>query len=141
MNPGRTRSADQTRHLQQGDQSMSSTFTTSAHTRRRFIGSAALAMLAARLGIAGSARAQTAKESTMMTTLAAPSAAQDTATDAIRPFRVDIPQADLDDLRRRAAATRWPSKELVADPSQGVQLATVQELTRYLATDHDWRQT
>src|SRR5215213_754125 len=69
------------------------------------------------------------------------SAAQDTATDAIRPFRVDNPQADLDDLRRRAAATRWPSKELVADPSQGVQLATVQELTRYLATDHDWRQT
>jgi pimeloyl-ACP methyl ester carboxylesterase len=58
---------------------------------------------------------------------------------AIRPFRVEVPQADLDDLRRRVAATRWPSKELVADPSQGVQLATLQALARYWATDYDWR--
>ena len=59
---------------------------------------------------------------------------------AIRPFHVDIPQEDLDDLRRRIAATRWPQGELVDDPSQGAQLATMQELTRYWATDHDWRQ-
>ncbi len=52
-----------------------------------------------------------------------------------------MPQADLDDLRQRLAATRWPSKELVADRSQGVQLATMQELTRYWATDYDWRKT
>ena len=58
---------------------------------------------------------------------------------AIRPFRVDVPQAELDDLRRRIAATRWPSRELVADRSQGVQLATMQELARYWATDYDWR--
>src|SRR5947207_10290584 len=45
----------------------------------------------------------------------------------------------LDDLRRRIAAARWPSKELVADRSQGVQLATLQELARYWATEHDWR--
>jgi pimeloyl-ACP methyl ester carboxylesterase len=59
----------------------------------------------------------------------------------IRPFRVEIPQADLDDLRRRLAATRWPSKELVADRSQGVQLATLQALARYWTTDYDWRKT
>jgi pimeloyl-ACP methyl ester carboxylesterase len=58
---------------------------------------------------------------------------------SIRPFRVDIPQEALDDLRRRIAATRWPTKELVADRSQGVQLATMQELARYWATDYDWR--
>jgi pimeloyl-ACP methyl ester carboxylesterase len=56
-----------------------------------------------------------------------------------RPYDVDIPQEDLDDLRRRIAATRWPSKELVADRSQGVQLATMQELARYWAEDYDWR--
>ncbi len=50
---------------------------------------------------------------------------------AIRPFEVDIPQEDLDELRRRIAATRWPTKELVDDRSQGVQLATMQELARY----------
>ena len=57
----------------------------------------------------------------------------------IRPFHVDVPQEELDDLRRRIAATRWPSKELVADRSQGVQLATMQELARYWTTDYDWR--
>jgi pimeloyl-ACP methyl ester carboxylesterase len=57
----------------------------------------------------------------------------------IRPFRIDVPEADLVDLQRRIAATRWPSRELVADRSQGVQLATIQELTRYWATDYDWR--
>src|SRR5215204_3045477 len=57
----------------------------------------------------------------------------------VRPFRVDIPEEDLVDLRRRIAATRWPSKELVEDRSQGVQLATMQEFARYWATDYDWR--
>ncbi|HVD15574.1 MAG TPA: epoxide hydrolase, partial [Actinomycetota bacterium] len=56
----------------------------------------------------------------------------------IRPFRVDIPDEALDDLRRRIAATRWPSRELVTDRSQGVQLATIQELARYWATEYDW---
>jgi len=58
---------------------------------------------------------------------------------AIRPFHVDIPDEALDDLRRRVASIRWPSRELVTDRSQGVQLATMQELTRYWATDYDWR--
>src|SRR6516165_8984480 len=59
--------------------------------------------------------------------------------DAIRPFSVNIPEEALVDLRRRIAATRWPDKEQVADESQGVQLATVQQLARYWQTSHDWR--
>jgi len=57
----------------------------------------------------------------------------------IRPFRVDMPDEAIADLRRRIAATRWPSRELVADRSQGVQLATIQELARYWAAEYDWR--
>jgi pimeloyl-ACP methyl ester carboxylesterase len=57
----------------------------------------------------------------------------------IRPFHVDMPDEAIADLRRRIAATRWPTRELVADRSQGVQLATIQELARYWATDYDWR--
>ena len=57
----------------------------------------------------------------------------------VRPFRIDVPQEALDDLRRRIASTRWPSGELVDDRSQGVQLATMQELGRYWTTDYDWR--
>jgi pimeloyl-ACP methyl ester carboxylesterase len=59
--------------------------------------------------------------------------------EAVRPFRINIPEEQLVDLRRRVKATRWPDKETVTDPSQGVQLATVQQLARYWATDHDWR--
>jgi pimeloyl-ACP methyl ester carboxylesterase len=64
------------------------------------------------------------------------SAAED---NAIRPFRIHVPQAALDDLRRRLAATRWPDQETVADQSQGVQLATMKELVRYWGTEYDWR--
>jgi len=62
----------------------------------------------------------------------------ETAID-IRPFHVEIPEEELAEMRRRIAATRWPSKELVADRSQGVQLATLRELARYWETDYDWR--
>src|SRR6266576_3389694 len=61
----------------------------------------------------------------------------ETATD-IRTFSIDIADEQIDDLRRRIAATRWPSKELVADRSQGVQLATIQELARYWENDYDF---
>jgi pimeloyl-ACP methyl ester carboxylesterase len=64
-----------------------------------------------------------------------PAAAAEDAT--IRPFRVSVPEEALDDLRRRIAATRWPSKELVTDRSQGVQLATLQALARYWTSDYD----
>jgi pimeloyl-ACP methyl ester carboxylesterase len=62
----------------------------------------------------------------------------ETAID-IRPFQVEIPEEELAELGRRIKATRWPSRELVDDRSQGVQLATLQELARYWTTDYDWR--
>src|SRR5262249_21382802 len=62
-----------------------------------------------------------------------------TTEQAIRPFHVDVPEERLDDLRRRIAATRWPSAELVDDRSQGVQLAALQALARYWAGEYDWR--
>src|SRR4051812_18391321 len=58
---------------------------------------------------------------------------------AIRPFRIEVPEEQLEDLRRRLAATRPPTKELVDDRSQGVQLATMEAVARYWATDYDWR--
>ena len=58
---------------------------------------------------------------------------------AIHPFRVNVPEADLTEMRRRIKATRWPERETVADASQGVQLATIQKLARYWATEYDWR--
>jgi pimeloyl-ACP methyl ester carboxylesterase len=58
---------------------------------------------------------------------------------AIRPFTIEIPEAEIEALRARVAATRWPEKETVADQSQGVQLATIQELARYWGTDYDFR--
>src|ERR671916_352794 len=57
----------------------------------------------------------------------------------VRPFQVEIPERELAELRRRIEATRWPSEELVADRSQGVQLATLQALARYWTTEYDWR--
>jgi len=58
---------------------------------------------------------------------------------AIRSFRVNVPQAELDELRRRVNATKWPDRETVPDATQGVQLATMQALARYWATEYDWR--
>jgi len=58
---------------------------------------------------------------------------------AIRPFRVSIPEKEIVELRRRIAATRWPTRELVEDRSQGVQLATLRALARYWSTEYDWR--
>ena len=60
-------------------------------------------------------------------------------TTAIRPFTYHATEAELDDLRARVAATRWPERETVDDQSQGVQLATSQELARYWASEYDWR--
>src|SRR5712692_7764770 len=58
---------------------------------------------------------------------------------AMRPFHVNVPEAELTELRRRINATKWPERELVTDASQGVQLATTQALARHWATDYDWR--
>src|SRR5262249_45887512 len=66
-------------------------------------------------------------------------ARSDAMNEAIRPFRVSIPESELAELRRRVAAARFPDKETVSDFSQGVPLATVQKLARYWATEYDWR--
>ena len=69
-----------------------------------------------------------------------PGTVRSTAADAIRSFpKIHVSQEAIDKLRRRIAETQWPEKETVADSSQGVQLATMQELARYWATDYDWR--
>jgi pimeloyl-ACP methyl ester carboxylesterase len=62
-----------------------------------------------------------------------------TEDDAIRTFSINIPESDIVDLRRRVKATKWPDRETVKDPSQGVQLATVQKLAHYWHTEYDWR--
>jgi pimeloyl-ACP methyl ester carboxylesterase len=74
---------------------------------------------------------------TYVTLSSTPAAGENNGT--IRPFRVTIPEKEMVELRRRIAATRWPTKELVGDRSQGVQLATLKALARYWATDYDWR--
>jgi pimeloyl-ACP methyl ester carboxylesterase len=70
---------------------------------------------------------------------AARAATEASGDDAIRPFRVDLPEDALVDLRRRITMTRWPDRETVGDASQGVQLAAIQEVARYWGTDYDWR--
>ena len=90
--------------------------------RRRFLGAAAMGVLSA------SAAAWFPGE-----------AAATTGNEAIRPFRVDFSGEKLADLRERLIMTQWPDRETVADPSQGVQLATMQQLVRYWRTDYDWR--
>jgi pimeloyl-ACP methyl ester carboxylesterase len=67
------------------------------------------------------------------------SAAPPSNNSGIRPFHVNFPEAELTELRRRINATRWPERETVKDASQGVQLATIQKLARYWATEYDWR--
>ena len=76
-----------------------------------------------------------------MTQISATQPSNEQAADknAIRPFHVNVPEAELTELRRRINATRWPERETVTDASQGVQLATIQKLARYWATDYDWR--
>jgi len=99
----------------------------SSPTRRSVIATTAAA---GALGLAASASTGTSA------TAQAEGAARGSA---IRPFRIDIPQEELVDLRRRVLATRWPERETVKDDSQGVQLATTQKLARYWATEYDWR--
>src|SRR3982751_426610 len=64
-----------------------------------------------------------------------------TATEktGLRPFRVNVPETELTELRRRINATRWPERETVADQTQGTPLATMQQVARYWANEYDWR--
>ncbi|MEW2507502.1 epoxide hydrolase family protein [Amycolatopsis sp. NPDC047767] len=99
---------------------------TSEHSRRRF-----LATSAGALAVAASASTLLSAPANAVTTTAAPS--------AIRRFRINVPQRDLTDLRNRLHATRWPTRETVADDSQGLQLQRVQDLVKYWTTRYDWR--
>jgi pimeloyl-ACP methyl ester carboxylesterase len=110
--------------------------------RRRFLGTAATTVAAAQLGMLARAVAGTHAASSTERTMTMTTVAQEngSGTTAIRPFPpVNVPEPQLDDLRRRVKATRWPTKELVADDTQGVQLAMIQALAGYWATDYDWR--
>ncbi len=90
-------------------------------SRRQFLGAAAVSVLSA------------------ASTDLIPSPAFATTGGAIRPFRIDIPEASLADLRMRLSATRWPDRETVADQSQGVRLQTLQQLVQYWLDEYDWR--
>jgi pimeloyl-ACP methyl ester carboxylesterase len=92
--------------------------------RRRFVGAAAMTVAAA---------------GAFSLLPGHPAAATAPADDKIRPFHVNVPEEQLLDLHRRIKSTRWPDKETVTDPSQGVQLATIQQLAHYWQTGHDWR--
>jgi hypothetical protein len=83
----------------------------------------------------------TTKEPDTVTQTTVPQRAVDQASDktAIHPFHVTVPETELTELRRRINATKWPERETVTDASQGVQLATIQALARYWATEYDWR--
>jgi pimeloyl-ACP methyl ester carboxylesterase len=106
----------------------------SAPTRRSFLATSAVA---GALGIAGLAAPSSAQASGSSPAAAKPPAA--VGDNSIRPYHVTVPEVGLVDLRRRINATKWPERETVTDASQGVQLATTQQLARYWATNYDWR--
>ena len=101
----------------------------------------ALALMTVLCSVSPLSRSQAIAASQAGDSAAAPSPSRTGAKEgeAIRPFKVQVPQAALDDLRRRIAATRWPDKETVDDPSQGAQLAKLQALARYWGAGYDWR--
>jgi pimeloyl-ACP methyl ester carboxylesterase len=105
---------------------------TSSISRRRFSGAAAATLTAGAVGLLG------LRERTVAMTQGAQHASS--VTTAIRPFpRTNFPESELTELRRRIDATRWPTRELVKDDTQGVQLAMIQALARYWATGYNWR--
>ena len=110
-------------------------------TRRGFLAGSVGALSVSLFVFAPPSYAQTTTTSdTDAIVVAQAAATRQAAKDgSIRPFKVQVPQAALNDLRRRIAATRWPDKETVADQSQGAQLAKLQELVRYWGTGYDWR--
>jgi pimeloyl-ACP methyl ester carboxylesterase len=105
-------------------------------SRRRFL--KASSMLGLAVAFSPGTIAEGFKDSGSKSSATKP-ASEATDKTAIRPFKVNVPQAELTDLRRRINATKWPERELVTDASQGVQLATMQKLARYWGTYYDWR--
>lgn len=116
-------------------------------SRRRFLKVNSMLGLAAafspgtiREAFADSKSRTTQKEDTITETSVTRKASEAAADKtAIRPFHVNVPEAELTELRRRISATKWPERETVTDQSQGVQLGTIQKLARYWATDYNWR--
>jgi len=98
--------------------------------RRRFLRNTAMVVGAAQLGMVSFAEAQSS---------AGPATAPAAESERIRPFRVNIPDSDLADLRRRITATKWAERETVQDATQGVQLATMKALAAYWGTEYDWK--
>ncbi len=105
----------------------------SGFNRRRFCGAAAATVTANPLGLSSFLLSP---RSTAMSAVAQPKGDD---TTAIRQFHVNVPEAELTELRRRIKATVWPDRETVTDATQGVQLATVQRLASHWATEYDWR--
>ncbi|MGW5494353.1 alpha/beta fold hydrolase [Streptomyces olivaceoviridis] len=103
--------------------------------RRGFLGLAAGAVAVTQMGLSG--QAQAATSGTSPTSAAASGDAQRSA--AVRPFRVRVPQKELNELRRRVKETRWPDRETVRDRSQGAQLAKLRPLVEYWGTGYNWR--
>src|SRR3954471_21633958 len=101
--------------------------------RRRFVAAAAANVAASHLDLLGLSKGVDAMSSVLT---AAETGAEHSP---VRPFRVQFSDSELSDLRRRVQATRWPERETVRDTTQGVQLATMNALARYWATEHDWR--
>ncbi|MGA8268965.1 MAG: epoxide hydrolase N-terminal domain-containing protein, partial [Candidatus Acidiferrales bacterium] len=109
------------------------------HDRRRFVGTAAMSIAAAKFGMMSSANVPSKLTTPPGSTPVTENRPADSGDIAIRPFHISVPEQEIVELRRRVAATRWPERELVSDATQGVQLATTQKLARYWATEHDWR--
>src|SRR5271165_3127274 len=108
----------------------------SGHGRRHFLSTAGVTVAAAQLGMFACTQSS---EATSEGNTAVTQVQQETGT-AIRPFpQQHVPESELTELRRRINATRWPTRELVKDDTQGVQLAMTQALARYWGTDYDWR--
>jgi hypothetical protein len=101
------------------------------HDRCRFLGTAAMILAATHLGMFRSADAQSRK--------AEPADVPAAPADGLSPFRINVPEEALVDLRRRIAATRWPDRETVTDRSQGVQLARIQALVSYCLTPYAFK--
>ena len=98
-----------------------------------------VALLAATVSLAPPARVLAQQSAQTGAQAQVTAKASTTKDNTLRPFRINVPQEALVDLRRRIAATRWPDQETVTDQSQGVQLATMKELVRYWGTKYDWR--
>jgi pimeloyl-ACP methyl ester carboxylesterase len=108
-------------------------------SRRGFLKAGSMLGLAAAVSMDGIAESRFGSDVTEGTVPGNNAPGPAAGKSALRPFRINIPDAELAELRRRIKATRWPEQETVTDESQGVPLATMKELARYWASDYDWR--